>query len=400
VNGGVFTQTALFDKDNNMNTCIPRRILLCATGMSPQIVTETLYALAVPPKAAQTDKSLWIPNEIHLISTSTGAAQARLNLLSDTPGWFNKLCQDYHLPAIHFTAQTIHCIQDAEGEDLDDIRSPADNEAAANSIAELVRKLTQDAHTELHVSLAGGRKTMGYYLGYALSLYGRSQDRLSHILVKGAFEGHPNFYYPTPYQQIIQTRDPKAQALDCADAIVQIAEIPFVRLRDGLPQRLLDGKANFTETVEVANLALGPTHLKIDKTTRNVLVNDIQVKLSDTLFALLYWFAERALSNNPEIHWDQYQEWHDGYIPMLLKIFGEDSSVLEDAQAALTKAMFAKNDPMIKIKKYFEPIKSKLMKTLKDQLSEALANRCAINKMGRDEDRGYSLPADIKITII
>lgn len=370
-----------------------RRILLCATGMSPQIVTETLYALAVQPENA------WIPDEIHLISTRTGAEQARLNLLSETPGWFHRMCKDYKLPAIHFTPSTIHCIQDEEGEDLDDIRTAADNEAAANSIAELVRQLTESDQTELYVSLAGGRKTMGYYLGYALSLYGRPQDRLSHVLVKGSFEGHPDFYYPTPYQSIIQSRDPKAQALDCSDAIVEIATIPFVRLRDGLPKRLLTGKANFTETVEIANLAHEAARLHIDIAARKVRVNGIPANLSDTLFALLLWFARRAQSDNPEIRWVEYSDSADDYLLLLRKFFGRDSSVTEGAEDALEKASSTKPDPEKVIAKYFEPKLSKLKSALKDDLSEALAERCAIQKTGRTDVDGYRLPADLHITI-
>jgi CRISPR-associated protein (TIGR02584 family) len=369
------------------------RILLCATGMSPQIVTETLYALAVKPAPG---KPVWIPDEIHLISTATGANQARLNLLSQTPGWFHKLRSDYHLPEIKFTHATIHCIQDAQGVDLEDIRTPADNEAAANSIAELVRQLTQDPHSELHVSLAGGRKTMGYYSGYALSLYGRPQDTLSHILVSGAFEGHPSFYYPTPHSSIIQTRGDKPQALDCADAMIELAEIPFVRLRDGLPQRLLDGKANFTETVEVTNLAQGEAHLCIHKSARNVTVNGLLVSLTETQFTLLLWFAQRALGDHPEIRWSDYEEWHDNYLPLLIDVYGNMHTVIERAEKALPKN--TDYDPQI-VREYFQPTLSKLKKALKDHLGGALASRCAIQKTGKDKANGYCLPADLKITI-
>lgn len=372
-----------------MSPIIRRRILLCASGMSPQIVTETLYALALRSKNA------WVPDEVHLISTRAGAEQARLNLLSDSPGWFYKLLRDYNLPAIYFTPSTIHCIQNENGEDLDDIRTPSDNEAAANSIAELVRRLTEDEQTELHVSLAGGRKTMGYYLGYALSIYGRPQDRLSHILINGAFEGHPGFYYPTPYQWIIQTRDSKPQALDCSKAVIEFAEIPFVRLRDGLPQRLLIGKANFMETVEIANLAHGEVHLYIDTASHSVRVNGISVKLAGTYFALLYWFAERTLNNNPEIHWDQYGEWHDNYLPLLRRLFRKNDNNVERAENALK---FAVNDPQ-SAKNYFQPTLSKLRKILNKELSKALADRCAIQKTGRKKAGGYRLPSDLKITI-
>jgi CRISPR-associated protein (TIGR02584 family) len=66
---------------------------------------------------------------------------------------------------------------------LEDIVTEADNVAVADFITEKVRAVTADPEASLHVSIAGGRKTMGFYLGYALSLFGRPQDRLSHVLV-------------------------------------------------------------------------------------------------------------------------------------------------------------------------------------------------------------------------
>ena len=45
-----------------------KRILLVVTGMSPQIVTETLWALAV----AQRDTP-FVPTEIHVLSTREGS---------------------------------------------------------------------------------------------------------------------------------------------------------------------------------------------------------------------------------------------------------------------------------------------------------------------------------------
>jgi CRISPR-associated protein (TIGR02584 family) len=79
-----------------------RRVLLAVTGLSPQIVTETLYALAV------TEKPTWIPSEIRIITTLRGAAIARDSLLADDPGWIRRLCADYGLPEIAFGADHIH----------------------------------------------------------------------------------------------------------------------------------------------------------------------------------------------------------------------------------------------------------------------------------------------------
>lgn len=105
-----------------------QRILLAVTGLSPQIVTETLHALATNPVQP------WLPDEIHLITTGQGAEQARLTLLSESPGWFHRLRQDYALPDIRFDETRIHAIRDAQGAVLDDIRSPADNDSAIVNI--------------------------------------------------------------------------------------------------------------------------------------------------------------------------------------------------------------------------------------------------------------------------
>src|SRR5262245_32999105 len=128
-----------------------RRVLLAVTGLSPQIVTETVYALAVERKPR------WIPTEIRIITTSQGAKNARLSLLSNKPGWFHRLRDDYNLPTIDFSHESIHVITGPEGKPLEDILTEADNAAVADFVTEEVRAITADPATSLHVSIAGGR---------------------------------------------------------------------------------------------------------------------------------------------------------------------------------------------------------------------------------------------------
>ncbi len=371
-----------------------RRILLCATGMSPQIVTETLYALAVKPNAGQAP---WLPTEVHLISTRKGTEHARLNLLSGKPGWFHQLQQDYGLPPIQFSSAQIHCIRGADRQELDDIRTPADNEAAANAIAELVRKYSQEEQTQLHVSIAGGRKTMGYYLGYALSLYGRPQDRLSHVLVNDPFEAHPEFYYPTPYERVIHTRDPKLpQAMDCRDAVVDLAEIPFVRLRDGLPQRLLDGHTSFTETVAIANLAQGTPEVHVDMARKLVVVSGLPVTLGDPGFTLYAWLAQRAQTDDPEVDWVDPAQWRGEFLPLMAKIFGPMDAARESIENSLEKNFKESENETAN---YFQPISTRINKALLNALGPALAQRCQIQKSGPKGESRYHLPAGLNIRI-
>jgi len=87
---------------------------------------------------------------------------------------------------------------------------------------------------------------MGFYLGYALSLFGRPQDRLSHVLVSSPFKSNPNFFYPAPVERVIFATGPDQRPLDASDATVTQADIPFVRLRDGLQETLLREGASFS----------------------------------------------------------------------------------------------------------------------------------------------------------
>lgn len=337
----------------------PRRILLAVTGLSPQVVTETLYALT------QKQTPPFVPTEIHVITTRQGAEHARLNLLSDEPGWFHRLRQEYALPAIAFDDATLHIVTDAAGQPLDDIRTPADNERVADYIAATVRDLTADPDAAVHVSLAGGRKTMGYYLGYALSLYGRAQDSLSHVLVSSPFESHPEFYYPSREQRVIHTRDAKPRPLDCRDAVVELAEIPFVRLRHGLDERLRAGTTSFSASVAAAQRALGPAELVLDLAGQRIRAADQVMVLPPAELALLAVFARRALRAEAALPAPAKgvpdSAWSQRYLDELRLIVG-DMADRDATERALQKGMDGE---------YFSSHLSKLRRLLKQSLGPA-----------------------------
>ena len=269
-----------------------RRTLLAVTGLTPQVVTETLFALMREGPDS-------LPHSIRVLTTSEGAERARLALLSDQPGWFRRLVEDYRLAPIEFAMDDIVVLRDAAGEPMAEIRTAADNAAAADQVAEAVRELTAPADTSLHVSLAGGRKTMGYFAGYALSLWGRPQDRLSHVLVGEPFEQSWDFFYPTPYERIIETRERKLA--DCAKAEVTLADIPFVRLRHGLPRDLIDGRGSFAQAVAAAQARLGPPALAIDMTNRRISAAGRLLALPPAELAFLAWFARSAMCGLPAL---------------------------------------------------------------------------------------------------
>lgn len=271
-----------------------RRILLAVTGLSPQILTETLYALTIVQTPA------WIPDEIHLITSGEGAERARLSLLDPNDGQFHAFCRDYPVGKnICFTAENIHLIRDAEGQPLSDIRSPEDNARAADTIHALVRQCTADPATELHVSIAGGRKTMGFYLGYCLSLTARPQDKLSHVLVSDPFESLPDFYYPPATPRLLHTRD--GRPIHTADARIMLAEIPFVRLRPLLPPAALVPELSFSDAVAATQAHLEQPCLRINLAQRQIQCGRTQLSLAPQLFAWYAWLARRAEQGQPPV---------------------------------------------------------------------------------------------------
>ena len=350
------------------NSC-SRRILLAVTGLTPQVVTEAVYALACRAQ------SPWLPHEVHLITTGAGAQIARHNLIGPD-SWFHRLCSDYALPAIDFPESHIHVVRDADGQVLDDIRTEAHNTQAADFITETVRSLTRDDNSTLHVSIAGGRKTMGYYLGYALSLFGRPQDRLSHVLVSEPYETNRDFYYPTPYAHpIVGRQDGHEITVDARDARVALAEIPFVRLREGLPARLRQGRAAFSEVVSTANRSREAPRLVLDVARRSVLADDQPIDLSETGFLIMLWLAKRNRAGNASTDWTS-NAMADEFKELARRVLGNS---MRAAFERIEKSLDQNRSIAIKLGKYFEPHKTKIKAAFVEALGDQAARRYIID---------------------
>ena len=262
-----------------------KHTLLATTGASPQVVTETLYAI-------HHENQQW-PDDIYLITTSFGKRKAVEGLLEQKH--LQRLCHELQRPIPAFDATHILVTPGADGTEVEDARSLEDHEALGDFIMAEVRKRTLEDNTSLHTSLAGGRKTMTFYMGYAMSLFGRPQDTLSHVLISEGYENVPGFWFPTqtePHRYV----DSRGQKLDASLAEVTLAPIPFVRLRDGLPQKLLSGDKNFTQTVAAIQDSLLPPRLQIyrepGKKKPTVVCGQKTIQLSPLQLTWLIWLAE------------------------------------------------------------------------------------------------------------
>ena len=273
-----------------------RHILLCVAGLTPQIITETLYAL--------TQQGGERIDEIRVITTLGGRDRIRQTLLDPAHGHFFAFCREYGLDpgSILFDETTIKLLHSTDGRMLPDIRSVEDNTCAANQICDLVRELTRQPHTTLYASAAGGRKTMSIYLTTAMQLFGRAQDRLSHVLVSEAFETLPEFFYIPPTPRQIEVKDRTGQVvkhLSTASAEIHLADIPFIRLQGVRSAWLPDNGSSYSDVVQQAqdNLDLldsGHT-LRLNARRKTIAVANRAITLAERelfLYALIAYMRE------------------------------------------------------------------------------------------------------------
>lgn len=371
----------------------PRRILVAVSGLSPAILTETLYALA-------TNKAQpFVPTEIHLITTSEGKERAVNSLLKGDNAAFHRLCQDYGLQGIDFGPDNIHLITNHRGEPMADIRLPEDNERAADCIIEQIREFTRDEGAAVHVSIAGGRKTMGYYVGYALSLLGREQDRLSHVLVEEDFEKCPTFFYPTRSAVTAVNRDGKY--VDFSEAKIHLAEIPFVCMRLYLPEKvlkkdaLIQGERSFSELVRLAQSTQEVETLVIDPKRKRLVVNGIEISWSKgpSPLAFYLWILEASLNERPLECPSEGTDKHpilvpgEPYIRVYERYFG---SMPDKSLTALNKGL----DYM-----FFHDKKAQVNKQLKSKLGESLGRLLEIRLDSTNRTLTVDIPGE-RVTIV
>jgi len=133
-----------------------REVLVFVAGATPQIITETIYALAMQNPPIYGD-------ELHIITTTTG--RSAINQQLNVNGYLQRLSEEYGILVPDLDEASFIIISDADGNELADIRTVKENEATGDRISSFIRTKTSEPGTRLHCSLAGGRKTMSFLSG-------------------------------------------------------------------------------------------------------------------------------------------------------------------------------------------------------------------------------------------
>ncbi|MCI0694053.1 CRISPR-associated ring nuclease Csm6 [candidate division KSB1 bacterium] len=284
-----------------------RHLLIALLGRTPQVLTETLYALCV-------DAGIPI-SEVWAISTQEGMKAALDKLLDPRLGRFYQMQKDYPAQCgrVRFSAEQILVAHDGLLP-LADIRSHQDSETFLELILRVLWEKTNDPNTAVHCSLAGGRKTMSTYMALVMQMLGREQDKLYHVLLTPAeAEHHAEFYYPAPVSQSLRLTD--GREFDSAKVKVELVEIPYVRLRERLPVEVLERRASFAELLqwtqaEIAALPRAPVLQLIPK-RRLLRIGGREIELPPIEFCLYWHFAERSQRRPPSIPREAYEQYFE-----------------------------------------------------------------------------------------
>lgn len=277
--------------------------LLAVTGLSPAIVTETIWALAQ-------EKPRTLPQRVVFITTGVGAAKIREQLHTALPALGGQSAwqalrsalkaKDHELiaedPRVIGMANKKTGVLDT----LPDIVTPEENDIAASFILEEVRRVVENPETRLVASIAGGRKTMGALLHAAVTLIGRETDRITHVLVSPPYETLPGFYFPAQPGAALKDRDGKDHLP--AKAKVYLADVPFAPLRnrfkelDAMPGSFDGLRRKFSRELKAD--AARRVLIEIGYRQKTLWVDDRPVKLRPKLLAVLHFLLTRQEKNS------------------------------------------------------------------------------------------------------
>ncbi len=264
-----------------------KNILLAVCGLSPQVITEALYALFHEGHGI---------SALHCITTRRGKDRVLGDLLAPGTGKYHALLDDYGIApeSISFSVETLHVLHDAAGRELEDIISPEDNEILMQTCLELAFHFTSQADTAVLFLVAGGRKTMTSCLTLAAQLYGRQQDRIFHVLVSPEFESSREFFFPPRQPVMVELRDGQGQPFwkNSRFARIHLINIPFVSIRNQLHRDQLNQLLAPADLMH-SLIREEPPDLTIDLAGGKLVFGPLELDMHPTRLALYAFFAER-----------------------------------------------------------------------------------------------------------
>ncbi|HIF9176074.1 TPA: CRISPR-associated ring nuclease Csm6 [Photobacterium damselae] len=356
---------------------IEQKTLITVLGSSPAVITETLYGLG---QYYLEDDSNLFPSKMIVFTTTHGE---KIYRESEIENYIKQLCDDYNLPKDIINKDdegkykniSINVVKGSDGELLDDIHNEKAQKAMANELTHNIRELTKNSSIAIHASIAGGRKSMSFYMGYIFSMFARPCDALSHVLVSPVAYEFSDFKYPTKKEYLIKNNrgetilDEEGNAYDARNAIVELSEIPFIRLNNSLTNGqnvLVEGsELSYSETIDAYQLSLNlkDVSLVLDNKNKNIIVNGHQLSLSMMHYALYKIYIDGVKNNSLKYQRNEIKKLSSEFFLNLRlsdndknykDVFDRYSSLVEDFRDQLSHISGCDNEDVMRenIKKF------------------------------------------------
>jgi CRISPR-associated protein (TIGR02584 family) len=240
------------------------------------------------------------------LTTSRGRESIRRELFAD--GVWHALRDSLGVSAGELcfgdTADSIRVFTNAHRvSELDDIASTEDGAAVGDFILENLRQFTETPDVRVTCSLAGGRKTMSALAALSMTLLGRAEDTLCHVLVEPPFDDpalRPKFHFPQGRSHTTREGSTVADS----QAAIRLHEIPFVRCRNVFRREYGRLPGTFADTVRLANNRLEEEDMpavRLAPGDKWCQVDGKPIKLSDDEFDTFWMLLERAIEGEDSI---------------------------------------------------------------------------------------------------
>ncbi len=267
-----------------------KHVLLTLCGTSPAVITETI---------CQMFHSL--PDEVVVITTAIGHRHLTEELFSS--GVWNRFLSTIspEIPSIAFRDNPYHIrLLPAEQGDATDVADESTSLLIADYILGTLRQFTENPDVKITFSIAGGRKTMSAIGALAMSLLGRKQDELCHVLVNPPFDSpqlSPRFYFPEP--GVTHTFSDGSRHKSTSARIV-LCRIPYVRQRYLFADRLNRLPGDYFDMVQLANSVIesGSKKMPLDLLPQSCLcrIGEHEIMLSAFEFTIFWLLARRRVA--------------------------------------------------------------------------------------------------------
>jgi len=219
------------------------RVVLITVGVTPAVVTETLFALDKRDRE-ENKKPRMI---LRMLTTSEGCEVLQKELLDG--GILEQLQKERDLNLADVGESSIIVFGDRPG-NVEDIQSDEDVLAMGNLVCREVAHWRRAPDCSIHASIAGGRKPMSLLLGFAVTMLGDEGDELSHVMT---VPGRPDedcaspFFYPT-------ASNPGSE-----NVTVNLVDVPIPLLGGRYFEALGHGDTSYTDVVSFTQQQFSPS---------------------------------------------------------------------------------------------------------------------------------------------